>query len=109
MNTLVYQKLQDVARCGSYTTYSDIAPLAGLDMGNPADRETMSRLLEEIARVEQVAGRPMLTAVVIHRADNIPGEGFFTIAEEFGRFDGGDKLPFWIISLNEVHDYWRAK
>ena len=65
MNQKIYERLLSVARDQNrgYTTYSEISPLADLDMENPADRDTMSRLLEQIARHEQDAGRPMLTAV----------------------------------------------
>jgi len=80
-------------------------------MEEERDREEMSRLLEEIARHEEK--RPMLTAVVIRREDNIPGEGFFQIAQVLGRYAGSrkpnDRLRFWIDSLNEAHDFWKKK
>ena len=97
-----------MARDQNATTYAEISPIADLDMEDPADRNIMSQYLEEIARYEQEAKRPMLTAVVIHKMDNIPGDGFFKIAIEFGRFDGGDKLHFWINALAEVHEFWRT-
>jgi hypothetical protein len=106
MDHTLYDRLVDIARKRTYTTYTDVAPLVGLDMEIAADREHMSLLLTEIARFEEENRRPMLTAVVIHRSDNIPGEGFFTIAKEFGRFDGRDKLRFWVDALNEVHIHW---
>lgn len=106
MNTDLYNRLIEIAKNRDYTTYADVAPLVNLDMGIGADRDKISKILEEIARHEQAQGRPMLTAVVIHRQDNIPGEGFFTLAREFKRFDGRDKLRFWIDALNEVHDQW---
>jgi hypothetical protein len=109
MNKVMYDRLAEIAQRRGYTTYADVAPLVGLDMEIDADRNQMSILLEEIARFEEGQHRPLLTAVVIHRQDNIPGEGFFKIAKEFGRFDGGDKLRFWIDALNEVHDCWARK
>lgn len=109
MHVGIYDRLKDVAREGSYTTYADIAPLAALDMAVAADRDEITRILGEIARHEQNAARPMLTAVVIHQNDNLPGNGFFTIAREFGRFDGVDPSMFWINSLNEVHKFWQSQ
>ena len=109
MNQQLYQRLLEVAHDRSYTTYGDISPLVGLSMDNPDDRNEMSRLLEEIARHEQAAGRPMLTATVIRADQNIPGDGFFDIASEFGRFDGRDRLRFWIDALNEVHEHWKER
>lgn len=106
MNQALYERLVETARNRTYTTYTDVAPLVSLDMEIAGDRDRMSLLLEEIARFEEDNKRPMLTAVVIHRHDNIPGEGFFKIAKDFGRFDGRDKLRFWIDALNEVHKHW---
>ena len=109
MHKEIYDRLREVARNQTYTTYTDIALFANLDMSVVADRDKISGLLEDIARHEQAAGRPMLTAVVIHELDNLPGNGFFTIAQEFGRFDESDRLRFWIDALNEVHVFWRNK
>ncbi len=107
MNAKIYDRLKAIARDRSSTTYADIAPPAGLDMSLHSDRGEMSRLLGEIAHHEQAVGHPMLTAVVIHRTDNLPGSGFFTIAQEFGRFDGTDRVRFWIDALKEVHEFWQ--
>jgi alkylated DNA nucleotide flippase Atl1 len=38
MHEQIYEKLQEVARRGTVTYYSDIAPMAGLDMDLPNDR-----------------------------------------------------------------------
>ena len=81
MHTGIYNCLLELARAGRLTTYSDIAPMAGLLMANDADRDRMSDLLGEILRHEVREGRPLLTAIVVHRGDdNNPGEGFFAIA-----------------------------
>ena len=109
MNQQIYERLLGVARARSYTTYGDISPLVGLNMEEPNDRNEMSKLLEKIARHEQQAGRPMLTAVVIRADKNLPGDGFFDIASEFGRFNGKDRLRFWIDALNEVHEHWQPR
>jgi hypothetical protein len=113
MHAEIFAELQRVARRRRLTTYSDIAPLAGLDMDVDVDRDRMSAILEEIARHQEEEGLPMLTAVVVHRGnDNNPGEGFFAIAEEFGRFEGGRnqlvRLEFWVREVGRVHDH-RAK
>ena len=44
------------------TTYSDIAPLAGLDMGSQDDRNSIAEILGEISRHEYMLGYPMLSA-----------------------------------------------
>jgi len=113
MNKKTYDRLQEIAKAQEMTTYSDIAPLADLSMDNEDDRNAISIILEEIAQHEESEKRPMLTAVVIHRGDNIPGEGFFQIAQKFGRYNGSrnqnNRLRFWIDALNSVHEYWKEK
>jgi hypothetical protein len=113
MHTAIYNRLTELARARQLTTYSDIAPLAGLSMENDEDRERISQLLGEIVLHESANGRPMLTALVVHRgSDNNPGEGFFAIANEVGRFNGSrQKLPrleFWVRQVQEVYDYWSS-
>lgn len=41
----IYLKLIEVAKRQDLTAYSDIAPLAGLDMGNPDHRTKIGELL----------------------------------------------------------------
>jgi hypothetical protein len=113
MHIGIYNRLLELARGERLTTYSDIAPLAGLSMSDERDRERMSELLGEILRHEVTQGRPLLTAIVVHRGDdNNPGEGFFTIATELGRFSGSRdplaRLEFWVRQIQEVNTYWRA-
>src|SRR2546426_2853109 len=44
MHQTIYDELKSVASRQEMTTYSAIAPLAGLDMDNPADRDAMRQL-----------------------------------------------------------------
>jgi hypothetical protein len=112
MHQPIYDRLLELASNRLLTSYSDIAPLAGLDMNAEKDRKKMSELLEEIARFEHGENRPMLTALVIHRGnDNNPGEGFFAIALELGLFQGSRddimRTTFWTQQVADVHAHWR--
>lgn len=107
MNELIYDKLISVARSQNVTTYSEIAPLAGLDMSNPDDRNRIANILGEISTHEHEKGRPLLSAVVIHRDNNIPGHGFFTLARELGLHRDTDDRMFFINELRRVHDRWK--
>lgn len=114
MHEQIYAKLLELARGRRLASYSEIAPLADLDMSDETDRKTMSILLEEIVRYEHEQNRPMLTALVIHQGnDNNPGEGFFAIAQELGLFEGSRKdiarTTFWAGQVADVYDYWRKK
>ena len=66
MHIGIYDRLLEIARAEDLTTYSQIAPLAGLTMSNERDRDAISDILVEIAKHEQAAERPMLTALVVH-------------------------------------------
>jgi hypothetical protein len=107
MNEPLYQKLKEVAFSGQVTYYSDIAPIVGLDMSHPEDRNKISVLLDDISTFEHQNGRPLLSAVVVHRQDNIPGNGFFQMAQRVGVYTGRDRDIFFVEELRRVHDYWQ--
>ncbi len=107
MHEAIYERLKQVARDQTIITYSEIAPLAGLNMSSPADRSRSSRILGEISTYEQEQGRPMLSAVVVLREKKLPGEGFFRLAKELGLFTEEDKLAFFCHELTEVYRVWR--
>ncbi len=50
MNQKLYERLCEVARKGVVARYSEVAPVVGLDMANPSDRDRISILLDEISR-----------------------------------------------------------
>lgn len=107
MHQGIYNRLLQVARTGrDVIYYSDIAPLAGLDMASPPDRDEISRLLDEISNHEHTLGRPLLSALVIRRDTNIPGDGFFALATQLGFPNVNNHMPFFISELRRVHDYW---
>jgi hypothetical protein len=106
MNQQLYQYLSNIAANGRYTRYSDAGATLGLNMNEPTDRDEISRLLDEISEHEHQQGHPLLSAIVIHVQDNMPGNGFFTMAQRVGRFNGGDRLQFWLDELRNVHAHW---
>lgn len=106
MHQAIYDRLAQVARAQGMITYSQVAPLAGLDMGNPAHRNELGRILGEISTYEHEQGRPMLSAVVIQQESGMPGQGFFTLAQELGIYGGGDDRGFFSRELSRVHAQW---
>lgn len=103
----IYDELKRLARRQQMTNYSAIAPLAGLDMENPDHRDVMRELLGKISTYEHQQGRPMLTAIVVHKQDNIPGHGFFELARHLGLLSAGeDQLAFFCREVARVHNYW---
>lgn len=104
----IYEALKQIAQKQRTTTYSDIAPLAGLDMDSPADRDKIREILGKISTYEPHNGRPMLTAVVVHKQDNMPGDGFFELAQHLGLMGKGeDHLAFFARELTRVLQAWK--
>jgi hypothetical protein len=108
MHKDIYQKIKSVAQNQEIIFYSDIAPLAGLDMSSPDDRLEIGHLLGEISRYENIQGRPMLSVVVVHKNNNRPGSGFFELAHELGVYDSLDDDSFFIKELKRVYSYWSS-
>ena len=102
----IREELLRVAKNGSYINYSDIAPLAGLNMELAHDRNQIADILDGISQAEHEAGRPLLSAVVIRRDMNMPGHGFFALARRLGLHRQGDNLEYWLAELRRAHDYW---
>ena len=107
MHKAIYEKLKAVAKAQDLTSYAEIAPLAGLDMEKPDDRNKLAEILGEISTHEHEQKLPLLSAVVILKGQNIPGQGFFNLAKELGVYTGHDNLKYFIQELRKVHDYWK--
>jgi len=104
----IYDLAKAAARNGTTIPYSFVASVIGLDMDNPAHRNELAAILDEVSRTEHARGGPMLSAVVVHMDDFRPGQGFFTLAKDLGKFDGTDEEAFFIAELKRVHDAWRG-
>jgi hypothetical protein len=108
MDRVVYDMCRQVASEGKTITYSDMGSKIGLDMANPLDRDRIRDLLDEVSRYEHEQGRPLLSVVVVHAGDdNMPGDGFFKLAEALHRFDGKNRDLFFVEELKAVHAVWR--
>lgn len=98
------QEMERVAAAGTTTTYSRLADLIADQAGlryRPDDGR-FATMLCEISRSTDVQRRVLLSAVVIHATDDLPGEGFFNFARERGRsFD--DESAFHALALEAVH------
>lgn len=102
----IHERLKAVAGKRETTYYSEVAPLAGLDMESEFDRIRIAQFLDEISRGEHLHGRPLLSAVVIRKDQNLPGKGFLDLARQLGLYAGGDDLGYWIEELRRVHQHW---
>jgi hypothetical protein len=108
----VKRRLQQVARREATIAYSDLtgemarAGLVELDpRGSP-----LAGMLGQISTLEHEEGRPMVSAVVVHKdGDAAPGPGFWNFARKLG-LDAGTgphaELEFWTQELGRCYAYW---
>ena len=110
MHTAIRQRLILAARKQQTVPYSEIAPLANLDMANPDERNQLASLLGEISWYEHAKGRPLLSVLVVHKeGDMIPGEVFFKLATELNHYNGKDEDKFFIEEMKQVFQCWRLQ
>ena len=100
----IYEEIIKVAQNEDVVTYSELARRADISIWLPR----IAPILERIIKIEHSAGRPLLTAVVIRKSDNMPGSGFFRLAIKLGlHSDGEDDFKFWLKEIRRVHSHWR--
>ena len=107
--------LLDCALAGESVTYNVLAARVGFP--GPHRIHRLTELLEIMIREDHAAGRPLLAAVAVSRAqrnaagDGIPGRGFFHLLAELGRYDGPDQGPAAAQAhadeLRTAQAYWR--
>jgi hypothetical protein len=67
-----------------FVTYQMLA--SGLGLSPPGTIRRVAAALEQTMREDVAAGRPMIAALVISRAGDMPRKGFFDLAVALGRF-----------------------
>jgi len=91
---------------GSLTGYDLIFEILKLTPGNHTAKEA-GQLLGEISEQMHLAGKPMLSALVINRQQGLPGSGFFELAIHLGKLPANatdqDKKTFWKKELAAVY------
>lgn len=111
------QRLIDVARSGSTTTYSELNTWLVEDTGgpvfdftSPGDRSAMGHLLGRIVEENRGESGLMLSALVHYLGGTDPGPGFFKLAENLGLLAAGAtpsaKDAFWIAQLNGLYAFY---
>jgi hypothetical protein len=96
----IHARLIETAMGGQLITYSGLVP----------NRRMVGNYLYRIAMEEQAAGRPPLTALVVHKADGKPGPGFLEAAKWVGFWrEGETEDKVWRRAVAAVREYWRPK
>ena len=91
------RELLSCAAAGATVTYGELADRSAFP--GPQAIHRLTGLLEAMIREDHAAGRPLLAALAVSRAQRdaqgrgIPGRGFFQLLSELGRYAGPDQGP----------------
>ncbi len=96
------------AQAGQPVTY-----LALADQLLPGESHRIHRitlLLEDLARADHAAGRPLLAVLAVGKA-GLPGRGFFQLLAGLGRYGGAEQGPeaarWHATALAQAIGYWQ--
>ncbi len=105
MNEMIRDKLIEAAKQHKIIYYSEVGELLNFSMDNPHHRTELGRILGEISTEEHQKGLPLLSALVVHKENLLPGEGFFKLARELGKQKSDeDNDSFYTKELKEVFE-----
>jgi hypothetical protein len=88
-------------------TYSELARAITSIQVEPHDY-AMDRLLDEISKEEDAAGRGILTALVVTKENSVPAEGFWGSARDIGR-QYTDKDAMWAAEVDRIFQECKKK
>lgn len=78
-------------------------------------KEFMAKLFAtytEISSEEHKEGRPLLSALIVQKMMQMPGEGFFLLATRLGKYHGSselvDRVVYFKQELHELFTYWAS-
>lgn len=95
------------AREGRTVSYTDAGAVIGLSMRNPNHRRLLGQHLGAISEQEALHGRPMLSAIVVHKGSKRLGSGFYQLGEELRlKSVGEDEDDFAERELRLTFAYW---
>ncbi len=103
--TMARDKIIEIAKKGDTITYKELME----KMGGPG-RGYIGEVLEEICQREHEEGRPLLSALVVHSNDRLPGDAFWKLSLAPQHVTNGareDKINFWRNEQRKIYEYWR--
>jgi hypothetical protein len=109
----IRSKLIELARLKTPWTYSQLNEqlLLGLNFNNAYDRDLIGEWLGEISIIEHSKGRPLLSALIIHKSsDREQGNGFYKLCGEiYGKQWEALKADkdFEIEKMKECYAFWK--
>jgi hypothetical protein len=93
-------KLASSGESGTYTQLADALTTKYAPNGAP-----FAKLLSEISKQTYLREKVLLSAVIVHSDDGLPGDGFFDLAEDLGE-DCSDRTAFWKRAVADVFRHY---
>lgn len=101
------QTLMEAARARQHVSYTEAARVLGMEGAKPWRSPKFFEALDAISTFEHRHGRPLLSAVVVHGQDRLPGGGFFKMARRLGvQGPDEDDRAFFEAERERVYAYW---
>lgn len=104
-----FEILQGVAAGKGLITYGDLAQRVTAVTFKEEDLPfALPHLIGELSMDEDAVGRGLISALVVNSVTNVPGNGFFELAEHLGR-DTEDRDACFIGEVNRLYEEWGVR
>jgi hypothetical protein len=110
----VYNRLKQLAGAKQPITYGQLLREMDIDPRESWEKNRHQELRDIIGKIsseEYEKGNPLLSALVVHEEDRLPGEGFFVgLLEQIGKkpIHNRDKqLAFWVKEVKAIYEKWK--
>ena len=110
----VYNRLKELAAAERNITYGKLLREMGIDPMESWEQgrhQELRDILGKISAEEHEKGNHLLSALVVHEEDRLPGEGFFVgLLEQIGKkpIHNRDKqLAFWVKEVKAIYEKWK--
>ncbi len=105
-----YSFLVNAAEQKQVVTYGELANIMGLPPTGNHTGNMVGILLGLITESEHDGNRPMLSAVAVSSTHQMPGTGFYGLAEQYGLLSSDasteEKRTFWRTQRDLVYEEW---
>ncbi len=114
LRNAVYEELKRLAKAGETATYGDFGRKFGfLPEDSHFENSPLWSILGDFSIIEQEEGHPMISALIYRHDTNLPGMGFFKLAEALYpklKLNTDEKrTEFYYAELNRLFDFWKKR
>lgn len=97
--------VQKIKNEGNIITYKELANSIGMDVSSASLRRELGGLLGDLSSYSFDNGMPLISALVVRKDADRPGNGFYTLYEEKKGIKIKDKDIVFIDELNKILQY----